>query len=115
MRRKRGQKRKRRAFQREAVHRSEMRRRRGGFLEKRSCHASVFLQLSKYEEDRPPRCHPLRRPVFRYWRRTAAANCTLAALRAPHGDGGGRDSGGAWDSRLDVVASPGEIAAGWIG
>src|SRR5258705_11177042 len=91
-----------------------MLRGRRGFPKKRGCHDSVFLQLSKYEEGRSTRSHPMRRPLFRHWRGASAANCEIAAFRAPHGDGGGGASGGVGDSRLVVIPSPREIAAGWV-
>src|SRR5580700_9452219 len=115
MRRKRGQKRKGGRFEEKQRTGTRMRRGGGGFLEKRGGHASIFLQLSKYEEGRSTGGYPLRRPIFRHWGGAAVADCATAALRAPHRNGCGRDSGRAGDSRVDVIASPGKTAAGWIG
>ena len=115
MRGRRGQNRKKGRFRENLAHRGGMRTGDAGFPEKSGCHTSIFLQLSKYEEARPPPRHPLRRPFFRYRGRAAPANRASAAFRSPHRDGRRGNPGRARHSRLHPFASSGKAPPGWAG
>src|ERR1700751_3093013 len=92
-----------------------MRERRAALAKKRVDTASIFLQLSKYEEARSTPGYPLGGPLCRARRRAAAGHSALAAFRFSHRNDRRRSAGRVGDSGVHTFASPGKTETSGAG